>query len=194
VVSWDAAGDRSARGDSATSFGNEGWVTGDGASGISAGSAIARCTARPGTRLIGAPSPSRRAWPSVSRCGAVGASGGSAWLMTGSSELCSNLGRRGALSTGIGSASAGRAVSRCMTAAGATAGSSLIALSAVAAGRGEGRIAGDAASSPSHSPDSSIALCTRRCTRGREIIAGPSLRVVGRASASTMPDGASALT
>jgi hypothetical protein len=39
-----------------------------------------------------------------------------------------------------------------------------------------------------------IALCTRRCTRGREIIAGPSSRVVGLASASTMPAGASALT
>jgi hypothetical protein len=85
-------------------------------------------------------------------------------------------------------------VSRCATAAVVTTGNSLAAAGGVAAGRGEGRVAGGAASSPSHSPDSAIALATRRCTRGREIITGPSVRVVGLASASTMPAGASALT
>jgi hypothetical protein len=95
---------------------------------------------------------------------------------------------------GIGSISAERVVRRCATGAAATTGSSLTALGGPLVGRGEGHVAGGAASSPSHSPDSSIALCTRRCTRWREIIAGPSLRVVGLASASTMPAGASALT
>jgi hypothetical protein len=165
-----------------------------GASGISGSVAVARWTARSGTRLMGAPSPRRRAWPSVSRGGATGPSGAAARTAAGTSRLGSILGRRGAVSTGIGSTSGDRAVSRCATGAGATAGSSLTTLGGVPAGRGEGRVAGGAASTPSHSPDSSIALCTRRCTRGREIIAGPSLRVVGLASASTMPAGASALT
>jgi len=178
-------------------------VTGEGlaegrASGIAIESLVARCTLWSGTRAIGAPNPKRRAWPRVSRAAGrlTGPPGDSTSRAAGASRFRNEVGlaRCGFDGTGIGSASGGRLTKRCMGASGATTGSSRAAAVAALAGKGVGRAGSSTAASPSHSPDSVTAPALRRWTRGRGIIAGPSLRVAGRAIASTNPVGASALT
>ena len=89
--------------------------------------------------------------------------------------------------------SGARAIKAGASGNGATVGSSRVGDRSTVAGTGEGRAASSAAASPSHSPNSVAALSPRRWTRGRGIIAGPSLRVVGLTRASTSPGGASAL-
>src|SRR5437868_15467199 len=133
--------------------GGDGDADGDGdgdGDGLLAGcvdSSADRWMDRSGTLLMGAPSPSRRVWPSVSR-GAGGAAGGSATSLVhsvGVSNKSGGAARRGFERVGTGSTSAASAVSSGWLATGATTGRSMMAARWRLVGRGEDRASRGAA-------------------------------------------------
>src|SRR5207249_10448108 len=119
-----------------------------GGRGESIDSSAVRCTRLSGTRLMGAPRPNRRDCPSVKRCAVVGDSDGSLTEGDNVSGVEFGRDRLNVGETGMGAVSGGRLTRRCATGSGATTGSSRGATAGPFAGRGEGRVSTDAASSP----------------------------------------------